>query len=153
MSAGGGHRRFGAFFACTSAAVIVGCVGPAPSFDAYEGKAAASAQSALSAARTASLAVRTARRQRLFRPYISVVVEQAEGDADSIAGQFSSIQPPDDRSDRLRDELQPLLASAADLVALLRIGARRGDLEALTPVIARLDRVTTGLERFAEAHS
>jgi hypothetical protein len=136
-----------------SAVIGVGCVAPARSFGAYEGKAAASASSSLSAARTATLAVHTAELHRLFRPYVSVVVEQAEIDANSVAGQFLSIQPPDESSDRLREELQPLLARAADLVELLRINARRGDLEALTAVTARLDAVASALERFAEAHA
>jgi hypothetical protein len=138
---------------CVWALIAAGCVAPAPSFGAYEGKAAASAASSLSAARTGTLAARTAARHRLFGPYVSVVLDQAEGDATSVAAQFSSIQPPDGRSDQLRASLQPLLDRAAGLLALMRIEARRGGLAALVAVAARLDAVAASLERFAEAHS
>lgn len=133
-------------------AMVPACVAPALSYDAYEGKAAASAESSLSAVRTAILAVRTSDRG-LPATYLAVVAEQAEGDATSVAGQFSSIQPPDERSDGLRRQLRPLLASAAELLELVRIQARRGDIETLGPLVARLAPVADALERFAEAHS
>jgi hypothetical protein len=138
---------------CVWALIAAGCVAPALSFGAYEGKAAASAASSLSAARTGTLAARTAARHRLFGPYVSVVLDQAEGDAASVAAQFSSIQPPDGRSDQLRAALQPLLDRAAGLLALLRIEARRGGRGAMVAVAARLDVVAASLQRFAEAHS
>jgi len=136
-----------------SGTMVAACVAPALSYGAYEGKAAASAESSLAAVRTAVLAVRTSERRRLPETYLAVVAEQAEGDATSVAGQFSSIQPPDERSDRLRDQLRPLLENAAGLLGLVRIRARRGDLDALAPVIARLTAVAGALDRFAGAHS
>ena len=136
-----------------SGAMLAACVAPALSYGAYEGKAAASAESSLAAARTAILAARTADLGRLPGTYLAVVAEQAEGNATSVEGQFSSIQPPDGRADGLRDQLRPLLASAAELLELVRIHARRGELDALGSVIARLAPVADALERFAEAHS
>jgi hypothetical protein len=128
------------------------CVAPARSFDAYEGKAAAAARAAGSAVETALLTVDQADRDALFSPNASILVQEAEQDAASAEGSFSSIQPPDPASDRLRAELEGLLGPAVDRLAQLRIAARRGDLATMDEVAGPLRDVADGLERFAEEH-
>jgi hypothetical protein len=141
-------------FAVTLAAVVMpACVAPARSFDAYEGKAVASADAALSAVRTAALTAGGAEGHKLFAPYVSIALEQAERDASSVASQFSSIQPPDAASDRLRAQLQPILGRASAALAQLRIDARRGDIPAYEGRARQLADVAASLDRFARAHS
>jgi hypothetical protein len=128
------------------------CVAPARSFDAYESKAAATAESAGSAVATAILTVDIAGRDGLFAPNVSVLVQEAEQDAASAQATFSSIQPPDPSSDALRAELEELLAPAVDGLAQVRIAARRGDLARMQEVADPLRDVAAELRRFAEAH-
>jgi hypothetical protein len=128
------------------------CVAPARGFDAYEGKAAATASSAGSAVRTALLTVDIAGRGGLFAPNVSILVQGAEEDAVSAEGTFASIQPPDPASDRLRVELEALLAPAVDGLAQLRIAARRGDLAAMGGIARPLRGLAVELERFAREH-
>ena len=58
-------RRWGAFAVVL---VLCSCVGPVRSFDAYEGKAADTADSVASAVETARLAVEIADQGRAFAP-------------------------------------------------------------------------------------
>jgi hypothetical protein len=129
------------------------CVAPARSFDAYEGKAAAAAGTAGSAVETALLTVDQADRDALFAPNASILVQEAEEDAASAEDSFSSIQPPDPASDRLRAELEDLLGPALSGLARLRIAARRGDLATMDEAARSLRDVADGLERFAEEHA
>src|SRR2546430_15232422 len=62
-----------------------------------------------------------------FAPYLSVTIAEAEQDADSIQGAFDSIQPPDHRSDPLRDPLHRLLTQATDPLSPMRSAGRRSD--------------------------
>jgi hypothetical protein len=128
------------------------CVAPALTVAAYEGKAGASAAGAVSAVRTAELAAEELVHDRTFGPTAAVVLQQAEADADSIRGQFGSIQPPGPSADRLRAQLVPLLTRASDALAELRIAARRGDIPALAARTPPLGDLAAQLERFAEAH-
>ena len=128
------------------------CVAPARSFDAYESKAAATAESAGSAVATALLTVDIAGQGGLFAPNVSVLVQEAEQDAASAQSTFSSIQPPDPSSDALRAELERLLAPAVDGLAQVRIAARRGDLARMQEAAQPLRDVAADLQRFAEEH-
>ena len=70
----------------------------------------------------------------------------------AIQGTFASIQPPDERSDELRHELDDLLTSTLGHVTDVRIAARRGELSALDQVAAPLDQDLTDLQRFVSEH-
>jgi hypothetical protein len=134
---------------------ISGCVqfvGPARTADDYELKAADTAETVLSAVRTAELAVDVADRGRAFPPYVSVLLGEAEGDASGAAATFESIQPPDASSDRLRNELDDLLTEASDQLSTLRITARRADLDALADEAAGLTRLADELDAFRTEH-
>jgi hypothetical protein len=145
-------------FWTTVAALLAlsGCVshpvGPARSFATYEGKAATTAESALSAVQTVRLASATAARRHGFGPYLSVVVSEQEEAIAGVQGTFGSIQPPDERADDLRDELDALLSDALDHVTDVRIAARRGRLAALAAVARPLANDAGRLKRFTEEH-
>jgi hypothetical protein len=133
--------------------VMCSCVGPARSFDAYEGKAADTADSAVSAVGTARLAVDAAAGGRAFAPYLSVVLAEAERDVRSSIDIFASIQPPDARSNTLRTQLLDLLDRTVAVLSELRITARWGELDRLPEVARPLDPLGTELEAYSEAHS
>jgi len=145
-------RRLRAHALLLVSALSTGCVLPAPTSGAFESKAAQSAASAVSDARTALLAAALAVGDRSFGSLISVQLEESATGAASTAGTFASIQPPDAASDRLRAQVLPLLQRAADLIARMRIAARRGDVQALRELRGPLAPVADALDRFAEAH-
>jgi hypothetical protein len=145
-----GPRR--AFFVLALLALATACVAPARTFDDYEGKAVTSAETAASEARTAILTSSVAGRSQLPPPTASVIVAEAAVGATGVADTFASIQPPDAESDALRAELLPALEQAADLIASMRIAARRTDTEAMAAVSADLAPVAALLERFVEEH-
>jgi hypothetical protein len=139
-----------------AALVLTACVphpvGPARTFGKYEGKAATTAESALSAVRTAQLVAVAATRHRLFGPYVATVISEAEEDVSGVLSTFASIQPPDERADALREELTSLLDDAGDHLSTLRIAARRGRNADLAGVAGPLTDDGDKLEKFADAH-
>jgi len=131
---------------------LSGCVGPAPDDAAYESKAVLTAQTALSAARTALLTTRTHADDRLPRTYLEPVLVNAEQTLGSVRATFDSVQPPaTSAADELRAGLDPLLESAASDVTELRIAARRGQTSALGDTVD-LSGVADQLEAFTEEH-
>jgi hypothetical protein len=145
----------------TKALVVVLCgvvgacvqpVGPARTADDYERKAKDTAETVLSAVRTAALAVDVADRGRAFSPYVSVVLSDAEDDASGAAATFSSVQPPGASSDRLRAELTDLLDEAANALSGARIAARRADGAGLAAEARPLRQVADELDRFVSDH-
>jgi hypothetical protein len=130
-------------------APLIGCVGPARSSPAYIDKGRTSAAASLSAVRTAELAIDDLRRDGLFAPQISIVLSDAADEASHAEGTFASIQPPDPSLDRYRRELDAALADAADVLAMMRIDARRTDSRSLIARAGALPPIAQELERFA----
>jgi len=137
-----------------AATLLAGCVAPAPTVSAYEGKAVKSAQAALSELETARLAVQAAEVGRLPETTLETVLSDAEDAYSSVQQTFDSVQPPEDpAADRLRTTLDDLLTSGSDGLQQLRILARRHH-EAQVASIARgLATVAAGLARFEQEHS
>jgi hypothetical protein len=127
-------------------------VGPARTAADYEAKAKDTAETVLSAVRTAELTVDQAARDRSFASFVSVSLGEAEAGATGALDTFESIQPPGESSDRLRDELTDLAGEAADVLADLRIAARRTDRAALVEAAAPLPELGAELEAFVDAH-
>jgi hypothetical protein len=136
--------------------VAAGCahpVGPARTYGKYEGKATTTASAALSNVQTVRLAAEAASKGNTFGPYTGTVVSEAEESLSGLAGTFGSIQPPDERADDLRDQLDQLLGDALDHVTAVRIAARRGELPTLADTAAALAGDAEHLEAFVEQHS
>lgn len=131
---------------------LVACVAPARSYGSFRGKAAATAKDMLSAVESARLTVEMAQRARTFATDISVALGEAEKDGDAIAGAFSSVQPPDARSDTIRSDLDQLLQTATSTLSDLRIAARRTDLAQLTDAAKPLHDLALKLQQFVEAN-
>ena len=136
-----------------AAMLLVGaCTGPVRSSPVYESKAGQTAEVAASAVQTALLAVDAAKDDKAYGRYLTQVLVEAEEDAGSAQGVFDGIQPPDQRADELRDQLDELLGEATDTLASLRIAARRGELATLPELAKPLAEVAAKLHAFAEAH-
>lgn len=141
--------------AVVAVALAVGCVqpvGPARTADDYERKAKDTAETVLSSVRTAALAVDVAVRDRAFPQYVSVVLSDAEDEAGGAVTTFGSVQPPGASSDRLRAELNDLLATAEDALSGARIAARRADDQALAAQAEPLDEIAGKLDGFIAEH-
>jgi hypothetical protein len=127
-------------------------VGPARTYATYEGKAATTAEGALSQVETVRLAAKAAGDDKGFGPYVAQVVADAEDGVSTVEGTFTSIQPPDHRADELRKELDDLLSDALDHVVAVRIAARQGRSADLARVTRPLEEDARKLRRFLEAH-
>ena len=133
-------------------AACVQPVGPARTFDSYEHKAKRTAETALSAVQTGRLCAQSARRDDTFAPYLAVLVSDAENTASGAQTTFESVQPPNGKSDNLRDHLDPLLTRAVDALSQARIAARRADFNGVAKQEPRLARSARELNRFVKAH-
>jgi hypothetical protein len=135
---------------------LAGCtphpVGPARTFDAYEGKAVTTAESALSSVQTVRLAATTGDRGDAFGPFLSVTISDQEDALAGVQGTFASVQPPNPDADALRSELDELLSAALEHVTEVRLEARRGHLDRLGEAARDLQDDARALERFIEAH-
>ena len=143
---------------CVTAALsTVGCtehlVGPARTRDDFRRKAKTTAEHALSAVETVRLVADTAARGRSFGPYASVSISEQEDALNDVQGDFDSIQPPDDASDRLRAELDGLLSAAIDHIVDVRLAARRGVLGGLGDAAGALSTDSRDLNTFLETVS
>jgi hypothetical protein len=127
-------------------------ISPARTFDAFEHKAKNTAEAVISSVETARLAARVAGNGDAFGPFVSVTLSEAEKGAAHAGDVFASVQPPDERSDRLRAQLISLLTRANETLSSLRIAARRGELEQL-PLLARpLRKLSRQLDHFVMVH-
>ncbi|HEX8805031.1 MAG TPA: hypothetical protein VF743_12585 [Acidimicrobiales bacterium] len=141
--------------AAAAVGAVAGCVqpvGPARTAEDYELKAADTAETVVSAVRTAEIGADVAHRDRAFPPYVAVVLGEAESDAAAALDTFESVQPPGPSSDHLRAELADLVDPAVDALADLRIAARRSDGDALAAAARGLEDLARPLEAFAEEH-
>jgi hypothetical protein len=127
-------------------------VGPARTFDKYEGKATTTAKGVLSNVETVRLAAQAASRGRAFGPYLSVVISDAEDSISGLQGTFAAIQPPDDRGDSLAQDLDSVLSDALEHVREVRVAVRRGELGELAETASPLAEDIDKLRRFQEQH-
>jgi hypothetical protein len=137
-------------------AATAGCVahpvGPARTYGKYESKARTTAESALSEVQTAKLVADAAAKGNAFGPYTAQVLGDAEEALSGLDGTFGSIQPPDERADRLAEDLGAILTSAGDHVGALRVAARRGQLRDLHDMAKDLDGDIELLQQLLEEH-
>ncbi|MFN2543730.1 MAG: hypothetical protein ABR600_04040 [Actinomycetota bacterium] len=131
---------------------LVACVGPARTFGVYESRASNSVEGALSAVDTTRLAIRDALAGDAQAAFVSITIQDAEETASTAEGHFASIQPPDERSDRLRRLVGDLLSRSDDLIARARIAARRQDTTTMSNLVGPLRRLSDRLDGFLGAH-
>ncbi|MFL5737792.1 MAG: hypothetical protein ACJ76P_10695 [Actinomycetota bacterium] len=137
---------------CTLAMVASACVGPARTFSVYEAKAVVSVEQAVSAVQSVHVAISQALDDRNFAPYLSETMHDAEEDVTTAEGHFSSIQPPDAASIRLRNEATALLHRASTAVEGARIAIRSDDVLTLRGLNGDLPSLVSTLNRFVVEH-
>ena len=128
-------------------------VGAARTYGKYAGKAATTAEAAVSEARTVVLVSDAASNGNAFGPYTSIVVSDSEEGLSGLQSTFNSIQPPDARAAALGSELNDLLGDAVNHARDVRIAARQGDLPHLSNIAKPLVEDADKLEAFAERQS
>jgi hypothetical protein len=126
------------------------CVSSSRTDRDYELKAGNSAKAVASSVATALLGVEAAVKHKAGGPYLSVLLARAEEDAASVDAQFGSVQPPSERADAIREELEEQLSAALDVLATLRIMVRRGELDQLEELAEPLRPVLERLRALAE---
>jgi hypothetical protein len=99
------------------------------------------------------LVLRVVRAGRQTAAFVSVATSDAEDAASSAASAFLSIQPPDVRSQRLRDRLASLLDRAVTALGDARVAGRTGDDAGLLRLRATLAAVDRDLRAFTAASS
>ena len=132
--------------------LLVGCVAPARTLKPYEADAVATAEEMQSAVETALLASQTAAKGNAYGNYLSAVFGDTEDTASAVQSNFDSEQPPDLVADKLRDELDSILQSAATVLMSLRIHARRGEIARLDQIALPLKKVSADLDDFIKTH-
>src|SRR3954469_8379285 len=124
------------------------CTGPARTTSEYQAKSVDTADEVVSASRTVLLVARLGDEERSFATTIAVTVTDAESDADTARDAFTSIQPPDAESDQLRAALLPTVEQACDVIAEVRIAARRSE-GGLSQIAAPLEQLADQLDAFS----
>ena len=139
-----------------TAVALSGCVshpvGPARTYSSYEAKARTTASSARSSVATARLLAETASKGKTFGGYASTSASETEDALSATIGTFDSIQPPNARSQELRDELDSLLQDALTRVTDVRIAARRGQFSEMAQLTDGLQDSEIALTDWLEAH-
>ncbi|GAA3446244.1 hypothetical protein [Planomonospora venezuelensis] len=133
-----------------AAASLAGCVSPAWDGRDYGLKAAASAESVASAVAVARRAVEGG--DRLSTPYLKVLLTEAVTSVRSVNGQFAGVQPPDEGSDAVGEELLVLTGRAEDELAGLLLQVRRQGVEDRAGAVRELAALHEELRGFAEEH-
>ena len=123
------------------------CAGPADAHE-YRRTAVQAAQAGLNAVRTAALTAVADRNGKLVDPYVSVVLDDAEGAVASAQSQLAAQPPPDSATRGLRDELSPLLTDAARQLGDLDLLLSSGDRDAVQGAVDALRRLGDRLDDF-----
>ena len=82
------------------------------------------------------------REKKTFATYVNVVLDSAESDITSVESTFSSIQPPHEDLDALRDRVDNTLTDAGDAISSMRIAARRHAWDDLQHAAPTRDQMT-----------
>lgn len=150
MRARGAHRTLAAV-ACALVA-LGGCVAPAYNDSQYRSKVAATASDAVSTIESVRLAVEATSRHRLPTNPIDVAISDQEDILDSVAGTFSSVQPPDAAMEQLRDQVLALLDDARTHLEAARIAYRNNDVDAAEVAIEAAEPVSKQLDDIASRY-
>src|SRR5439155_26201727 len=102
-------RRAGRALGCTLVMGLAACAPTAGTAGPYTAKAVKTADAMHSAVASDLLLLEAVQKRHTFDAYVSDSSSQAEDAGVSAASTFLSIQPPDDKSDRLRHQLSDLL--------------------------------------------
>ncbi|HEY2264863.1 MAG TPA: hypothetical protein VGI96_19735 [Streptosporangiaceae bacterium] len=106
---------------------LAACAGPVPDDGAYRHAALLTSMAMVSDLASGQLAAQLGLRGSSFPAFTDGSITDAEDDADSVNSTFSSRQPPDARSDALRQTMSQALSDASSALTDLRVAVRMGD--------------------------
>jgi hypothetical protein len=120
-------RRLACVALLGSCLALAGCAGPVPDDGAYRHAALLTAMAMVSDLASGQLAAQLGLRGNSFSAFTDGNVTAAENDADSVNSTFGSRQPPDARSDALRQKMLQALSDGTSALTDLRVAVRMGD--------------------------
>jgi hypothetical protein len=131
-------RKVAYVAALSSCPLLVACAGPVPDSGAYRHAALNTAMAMVSDLATAQLAAELGLRGSSFPALTDDSITDAENDADSVNSTFSSRQPPDARSDALRQQMSQALSDATSALTDLRVAVRMDDRAQVTRALGEV---------------
>jgi hypothetical protein len=111
-----------------------------PDDGAYRHAALNTATAVVSDLASAQLAARLGLRGQSFPAFTDGNVTDAENDADSVNSTFGSRQPPDARSDALRQKMLQALSDATSALTDLRVAVRMDDRAQVRKALAEVGK-------------
>jgi hypothetical protein len=140
------------FSALVLVLLLGACVAPAYTESQYESKVAKTAEDAVSSVETVRLAVEASNRHGLPTNPIDVAISGQEDILDSVAGTFSSVQPPDADMLKLRDRVLDLLDRAQIKLEETRIAYRNNDVDSALAAIEKAEPISKRLDDIASRY-
>jgi hypothetical protein len=119
---------------------LVACAAPVPDYGAYRHAALQTAVAMGSDLASGQLAAQLGLQGKSFSAFTDGNVTDAENDANSVDSTFSSRQPPDARSDALRQKMDQALSDATSALTDLRVAVRMGDPAQVRKAIAEVSK-------------
>ena len=115
------------------------------SFHDYQVAAVRSARAAHHALAAAELTGEAVLAKRVTPPYAETRLSDSRTELGGAAARLAGVGPPDERCERMRDELRPLLARANVVLAVLESAVTEQN-------VADIEPVAEALDAFARAH-
>ena len=119
---------------------LAACAGPVPDDGAYRHAALQTSMAMVSDLASGQLAAQLGLQGKSFSAFTDGNVTDAENDADSVDSTFSSRQPPDARSDVLRQKMSQALSGGTSALSDLRVAVRMKDRAQVRKALAEVSR-------------
>lgn len=120
--------------------LLTACAAPVPDDGAYRHAALQTSMAMVSALASGQLAAQLGLRGNSFSTFTDGNVTDAENDADSVNSTFTSRQPPDARSDALRQKMMQALSDGTGALTDLRVAVRMGDRAQVRKALAEVGK-------------
>jgi hypothetical protein len=120
--------------------LLTACAGPVPGYGAYRHAALQTAMAMVSDLASGQLAAQLGLRGDSFSAFTDGNVTDAENDAGSVNSTFTSRQPPDARSDALRQKMLQALSDGTSALTDLRVAVRMGDRAQVRKALAEVGK-------------
>jgi hypothetical protein len=133
-------RRLACVVVLGSCLLLAACAGPVPDDGAYRHAALQTAMAMVSDLASAQLAAGLGLRGSSFPAFTDGNVTDAENDAGSVNSTFSSRQPPDARSDALRQKMLQALSDGTSALTDLRVAVRMDDRAQVRKALAEVGK-------------
>jgi hypothetical protein len=133
-------RQLACVVVLSSCLPLTACAGAVLDDGAYRHAALQTSMAMVSALASAQLAARLGLRGSSFPAFTDGNVTDAENDAGSVDSTFGSRQPPDARSDALRQTMDQALSGATSALTDLRVAVRMDDRAQVRKALAEVGK-------------